>query len=1188
MATATSVIKSLYYVSPYAVLPPGVGTAGITLQTDSSQSPTPSTVTNPVLVIRLRLASSSASIGVSATSGAGTGATMANYQPSFPLSATENYMIDIIWVSSGTPPENIDWDNAVTSAPVLAAEVTIKKATQTTATVLALELAYGSAGVGTGAKVNIYALSGGVYVNVGSAQTDNAFVNLTFTSASYPPPYFLTAQTAIPVSNTDGSGGFSAPFSLGPQSLISNSCSIPQAATLLNSAVYNGKNLSLAWTLGSIAGAVSPKSSIIQLFLNGQMLTTFIGGPVSANLPIDISGQTGLTVQVSTVLNGIASLPISFSMIAEVPSVTNVTADQSAGTVTASVSTATAGLAIQACLMDDDKLLAGPVMAVSGLVIFNYVTSDGMVGLNIVANSANAGASITGPKSTPAVLLATAPVIKSGYIRTNPADSTTWLLDFEWDALPDAAESVTKYNLVLFQDNISLTSINTSATAASFSVAKTAIDLSKTQAITLQAVGITGGNSPATNLALLFSPPLLTALNTTTNQIDLSWSSPTIPPANTMPVSYQAQVLLNNSVVYTSAKTRATRISIPLSAVPDAAMVILVNIALGVIVLQTEPAMATACSASPILDAPTTGLVSAAALSNLATLNWSAVTGATAYSLNFTNGNVQNNINTNSFQLSAALSPDTQLGYTVTANGSSNGVPVTGPPSTLAFIPVSTANISALRFNGTLVELSWEAVADAICYNVLVYDNSSPVNTLYNANTTEASTSFEVSIVSGKIYRAYVQPVTAGGTGLCGVTEDLFGTGIYLSQQPAATAYPYTYIAQAMAALGNETSGPVPVITNLYLPELGATAGALGTVPITVVPFTIAPSNDPDLPYLLTIAADALAWDFDTDSIRAALQSAYTTFLESLESPPAGGLTGATPYGISLVQAAIARALPQTFTELLYYNFGLSTVSTVGSGYVDLRPGMILRVMASDYVSIAQSGVATWINGYAGATVLDFEIGSYNTATDWRVGFDSFLSNLSAQGAITVSTPPSSSATVQAGLTGSADLYYPQFIQPFYRLYFPAAIDYAWGNGSNTTNTNFTMVAASTYKNLQGTTVDTTTTPTAYFRGRTIVEVLIKVMINGNERLVPVGTSLGNLLDQLGLCPSANSPVFRQLRVYRSIVSAITDLDVTSALGPQLELYLDWMGFTSYGSGNGLTVMSVPLLSGDQIFTDKY
>lgn len=1193
---ANSLIKNLFYASPYSVPPPGVGTTGVTLQTDPAQSPTPAGVTNPVLVIRLRMASSPVVIGISATSGPGTSVKTAIYQPSFPLSATESYMIDIIWVPSGTPPENIDWNSAIASAPVTAAEVMVDSAAFN-GTTLDATVTYGASSVAVGAQVNVFALSGGVYVNIGSAQTQGNRLSVPVTTTGFTAPFSFNAQAIIPTSNSGG-GAFAPPFSMGPPTVISNYTSVPQAAKTIAAAVYNGKSLSLSWNLDTVAGCVNPDSSLIQVLASNQVVASFKGGPVSANIPLDIYGQSNITVQLSTVANNIGSTPLSFSLITQAPTVTNVVADKTAGKVTANITTTPTGLSAQAYLMDGDIVLAGPVAPTSGVVSFSYSTSkynvEGMVGLSVVASSVSADGTVTGPASKPAILLATAPILQSALLRIDPANNAQWRADIAWNRLPDSAANVTAYTVSVLQETTVIATQTISGTTATLTFAKTAIDTTKTQTIQLFATGITGGNSPAQTLYALFAPPLLASLVTTKGQIGITWTVPaTLPAANTLPVSYRAIIASGAATIYRGNETTATRSAIQLAAlsIPDTGnLVAMVNISLGPVTLQCDPSMAATCSASPLLTAPIINATTAAATTNIATLNWTAVTGANAiaYNINFTKGNPQTNIPTNAFALTTALTPGALLGYTVRATGTSNGVPVTGPPSNEAWVPTNMANVSTVRFTGSNTTVEWEQVPDAVCYCISVYDNATPANQVYTNTTSATSDSFTITAASGKEYTAYVQPIMKNGTGLAGTSLKLFAPALFLSQQPASAAYPYIYPAQSMSVLGSATTGPTAQAIVLYLPELGAASGALGTTPIEVAPFKIEPSGNTALPYKLTIAADPLAWTFNTTAIRAALQQAYVNFLKNIETPPGGTLAGATPFGISLVQLAIACSLPQTFAEQLYYNFGFSTVSTVGSGYVDLRPGMVLRVAASDYIGIAQSGLPSWINGYAGATILDFEIGSYLSGTNWRTGFDAFLNTLTSQGSLTVSSPAASTGSVQAGLAGAVDLYYPQFIQPFYRLYFPSAISSPWGNGSNLTGSNFTLVAAGKYSSLQSTTVDPSNNPTAYFRGRAIVEVMIKVLVNGSERLVPIGTSLGNLLEQLGLRPASTSPILKQLRVYRSIVPAITSTTTATALGPQLELCVDWNGLAVYGTGNGLNAMSVPLMPGDQVITNKY
>ncbi len=1190
MPSLISPINTITYISPYATMQPPISVAGITVQTIQSQSPSPAGVLNPVLVIRLRTATSGIVIGISALTGSNAGSVkQATLQPSFPLSATESYMVDLIWVPKTTPPANIDWDSAVTSAPVIASEVTIEKASFD-GNIVTAQLSYGTSGVGVGAQVTVWSLSGTSLVYIGTGTTQSNTATVTVNAAGYPSVFFISAQAAIPVSNS-GAGFFSAPFSLGPQTVIVDSTGtpkyfgIPTAAASLTTASYDSKNIYISWALLSPSNSVSPDSSVIQIYSGTELIGTFKGGATSAIIPIDVNGRANISVKIATSLANISSAPLPFNLITQVPTITNVIAISSTQ-VTATVTPAVAGLPSKAWLMQGSKLIAGPVVTAGNIATFNY-NAIGMVGLSVEASITSADGKITGPKNAPAALLATAPTITNANIYTNPTNAQQWIVDINWNNLLDNALNIVSYTASVFQGTTSVMSqtITGNGTRVSLTFAKTAITLSSQQSIQLYATGISGGNSPTQTISAIFTAPNLVSLNTNASQIDVVWAAATVLSTNTFPITYQTIVKAASATIFKGKQTSATQSSIPLSevVVPTSGIItVMVNVSLGVVNLITDASMGLSTNANPILQAPFIKLSSTNPLTNASTINWNSVSGATAYTISFSDNTTQSSP-TASYLLTQVLTPSSSLFYSVRGTGTSNGIALTGPKSILTSVVVNNTTITKLRFNGNSVDMSWVIVPDALSYIVTVYDNT-PIQISTNTYYTN-SASFSITPAVGKTYVAYVQPVMTNGTGLRVSSMPLFEPGIFISKQLITTAYPYLYNAQTMAMLGTATTNPTGQPIVLYLPELGATNGALGSTPIIKDPFTIEPSNNTTLPYKLTIAAGDTAWKFGTDAIRNLLQQNYVTFLKNIELPPAGSLAGATPYGISLVQATIARSLPQTFAELLYYNFGFSTVSTVGSGYIDLRPGMILRVSTSNYINTAQSNTPSWVNGYAGASVLDFEMGSYTSGTKWLTGFDSFLNALVSQGALSVPTPANSSANVQAGVAGSVDLYYTQFMQPFYRLYFPSGINASWGNGTNTTSTNFTLVAAPTYNALQNTSIDPTSNPTAYFRGRTMVEVMIKIMVNNAERLVPVGTSIGNLLEQLNMRPSVTSPLFKKLRVYRSIVSVTDNVQPSLSSGPYTELRLDWNGLSIYSTGNGLDGMSVSLLPGDQIFT---
>lgn len=1194
------VIKSIVYVSPYAALPPDAWTAGITVQADPEQAPPH--IADPVFVIRLRLSTSPTAIGTSATSGIAA-KSFALYQPPFPLSAAEPYMVDATWVERGTPANEIPWSSALASAPVTAAAAAVTWA-RFDGTTFTASVAIGASGIGVGAQVTVYGLSAGVSVFVGQSQSQGSLVTVPVES-HHPPPFQVFAQAATPANNPGGKGSFAAPFSLGP---MSTPAVVPQAIKSITAAAYDGKYLTLKWDLDTVAGCPSPESSLIEILdAAGLAVMSASGGPKSATVAIKLDELPGFKVQVRSVANAVQSKPVTHDLVTLAPAVSAVTFDSAGRKVDATVTLpANSGsLAGRAWLMDGDQVVSGPTTVANGAVSFAY-DAAGRVGLGVVAQ-ATAANGATGPKSAPVPLLATAPTLTRAdiHIYSDPADAIKkWRVELQWEPLPDPPAFVTSYTakIVSPDSNEPVATATSTGTSATLSFLKSKItDYTKAQTIVLQAKSLANGGSPIARVPAPFDAPKLTSVTTSSDQISAVWTAPAAVGSPHIPPTYRISIRdHDDKTLYLGPPRTAVEGAVALAelALASASKVsLLVDMSLGPVHLRADATMGPKHSADPILTAPKVAAVTVDPTTNKPTLQWSAGPSGTTYVLDFTKGASPGDLNTNSYTFTSDLAVGEVLGFAVKMRAPANQVTVTGPPSAQVLVPSQAARANQVRYDGTTVRVDWTPLADAHSYEVSVYDNSDPPNEPHSHSTTQSSLTFPFSAVAGKSYSVYVQPVLASGAGLAGPAKPLFSSALFPSHQPASTAVPYLYPATKMATLGSKDSGPTAEALTFYLPELGSAAGALGTKPISNGPFTIEPtSNNSALPYKLTIAAAAAAWSFTTQAIRAPLKDAYVAFLKALETPPVGeeiansaptqaAVTGATPYGISLVQAVIGRFLPQTFTESLYYNFGLSAASASGGGSVDLRPGMVLRVVAGDYVSINQLNLPSWLNGYAGAGFMDFDISSYASHDAWRTGFNGFLNALSAQGVLQADSPASGTGSAQAGVASPADLYFPQFLQPFYRLFIPAKIQSATSVGSNATSANFTIAAAASFSALEATTTDPTHNPTAYFRGRTTLEVLIRVTLNGQERLVPVGTAVGNLLEQAGGRAASSSPGLENLRLYRPIQPAVTALTAADSLGPDLEVRFDWKGLPVYSDGQGLDALSMPLLAGDRIFT---
>jgi hypothetical protein len=1173
------IIASIYYVTPYASAPPGRDTAGLTVNVNQSAVPN---ITSPVLVIRLRLSNEPAVIGVSNTSGAGTSPIYALFQPPFPLSATAGYLVDLIWETAGTPPDGIDWNEAVATAPVTAAMVSVAAASFD-GTNVNVVLERGPSSYQTGAKAFVYGYSGGVWAFAGSAQVEGDFASVPVNG--YPAPYRLYTEALIPAVNQGGASSFTAPFSEGPYSPPRG---VPQAAAAVTQADFDGASVSLTWTLDGLANAPAPDGSRVALLVGGAEVAVHTGGPTSASLPSGGAALAGATVKVQTQFQAIAAGPLSIPLITGVPAVTNVTINGAA--VTASVATTAA--ACEGWLLQGDKVLAGPVAAANSQISFTYAAT-GLVGLAVVARGKSSDGKTTGPRSAPVPLLATAPVLTSAVLQTDPADATKWRLACQWGALPDDPSSVASFTVSVRQSSGTspLAIQTTTAGAAVLSFAKADVVGTATQTIVLQATGISGGTSPSASQGLVFVTPTLTAVTATAESLAASWTAPAGVPAGA--AQYAIRVLNGagagaNTPLLVGPQVGGLASAVPLadlSAPSDGSAVVMADLVYGPLRVVADRSMAAGQQATAILAAPRPAAAVTNPVTGLAQLNWSNSGTGLTYLLRFSAGAPTTSA-TNQYNLASPAPVDPRLTFQVAATQTTSGVVITGPYSVPGVVPVAAGVDLALRYDGATAEAEWSASSAADAYLLSIWDDSNKTASVASATVAGAAGSLAYKAVAGKTYTLYVQPVTADGSGPAAASTPLFEGGFFLSQQPATAAVPYVYPAATQAQLGGAGANPPARAITLYLPQLGLTPGALGTTPITSGPFTLGPSGNTALPYVLTIAADASVWTFDTTAVRTALQTAYTTFLTTLEKP-SQTLAGASPYGIFLVQEAIARMMPQSFDEQLYYNFGFSLATTAGAAYVDLRPGMVLRVALGDYVSINEQQLPSWLNGYVGASVFDFEIGSYQASGAWRVGFDGFLNQLASHNALQVPAPfKSTSGTGQSGVAAGADLYYSQFQQPFYRMFVPASLlsPSSTTNG-NQASLNFAVVAAATYTLVNGSSPNPQQYATAYFRGRTTLEALIRVQVDGVGRLAPVGTSLGNLVEQLRQRPAGATGRGLGTRLLRGSGPGPTSLTLTDSIPETLEVMLSWDGGVVYGPGAGYDGFSLPLLAGDQIFT---
>ncbi len=517
----------------------------------------------------------------------------------------------------------------------------------------------------------------------------------------------------------------------------------------------------------------------------------------------------------------------------------------------------------------------------------------------------------------------------------------------------------------------------------------------------------------------------------------------------------------------------------------------------------------------------------------------------------------------NDQQSDPALAPSIRL---VTSIGAAS---VFGPAVQVGALPPAPAALDS-AFDGSTLSAAWDAVDGASGYQLTVYEGNSvyagwPI--VVSAATLEWSGAFTPPAGD---YQLAVQAVRNGAVGLP-QTVEIFESGLFIGATSGTNAIGYSYPASSMAATMPVAQGPAGESIELWLPQLNTTGVPL-SVSVGAFQLVANPAGGSAFPNSLKIAAGSAPWQFDGSAIRSSLQLDYQNFLIQAEQ------AGASPYGIFVLQDAIARHMPQTFAESLYYAFGFAIPSAslkTPQTRFELRPGMLLSVSSANLQKPAASGGDTLTNGYALTAATHFDIQSY-AGSDFLPGLDGFISQLAALGVLTVNAP-TQTGTTSAGIAAAADSYFSAFAQNFWCVLVPKTLQSASGAESSQWVQQFVLASSATYASLTTIKAPPGSTPAVYFRARSVLTPSLRVQVNGSERIVAVGTTVGNVLASLGRRPGAAAQA-TSIRLLRGLGLARPAAAIAQSAQP---LRFDWRGIASWGLAQDS--FDVPLLPGDAL-----
>ncbi|HEY9830996.1 MAG TPA: hypothetical protein V6D26_10470, partial [Stenomitos sp.] len=188
-------------------------------------------------------------------------------------------------------------------------------------------------------------------------------------------------------------------------------------------------------------------------------------------------------------------------------------------------------------------------------------------------------------------------------------------------------------------------------------------------------------------------------------------------------------------------------------------------------------------------------------------------------------------------------------------------------------------------------------------------------------------------------------------------------------------------------------------------------------------------------------------------------------------------------------------------------------------GYVDLQPGMRLRVEYQSYqlVNLTTDPTQPYRNGFVGNGTAYYEVCSYGENGS-SIGFSPFLSRIES----TTVTPS------RGGAGGIIDLLGVDYARPYYRLFYPKQFPSSDEKGFSGSQKNVTLVGADNLEALKKATEAYQTRGNfdgltqivyAFFRGRAIVTPEIAFFLNEQPTYVSVGTTIRQFISSYANLP---------------------------------------------------------------------
>lgn len=239
-----------------------------------------------------------------------------------------------------------------------------------------------------------------------------------------------------------------------------------------------------------------------------------------------------------------------------------------------------------------------------------------------------------------------------------------------------------------------------------------------------------------------------------------------------------------------------------------------------------------------------------------------------------------------------------------------------------------------------------------------------------------------------------------------------------------------------------------------------------------------------------------------------------------------------TPEGFYLLTELLFRTLPQKYEDSMYFLCGYEPERRC----VDVRPGTIVQADIQSYLFLplenrnVRNGLELGNEqGFTASCSMRYR--PVLNEAGYLV-FNGFLEQIA--GYMNVTETGQENIIEAAGI---GDLSLPALRQPYFSILYPLEMQPSHLVHSMYLSDNVAMLASENYGKIQDTVDFIIEHPAVraeldisavIFRGRSMLSLLIEVEVNGKQRSVPVGTTMGQLVSQMGVLLNPKIEMYRR------------------------------------------------------------